>query len=195
MHEVETSQLKLQDYLSFGYLYLLLLGITRDAIYYGFLGVNIISYSSIMDVLLSPIAYLTKHPSLPLIFLIAVGIIVFLPRFHKKYREAKWYGKLVNVKKIDEQYAKKSVVPREVLLGALVVASMFIGTGVGAGIKSARNLELKKLKANDKITFMDGEENMVKIIGQNSSYVFYVREQDTIVSISPVDGIKRFEKR
>ena len=195
MREVETSQLKLQDYLSFGYLYLLVLGIARDAIYYGFLGVNIISYSGIMDVLLSPIAYLTRHPSVLVLFLIAIGIIVFLPRFHKKYRNTKWYARLVNVNKIDEQYAKKSIVPREVLLGALVVASMFIGTGIGAGLKYAKNLELKQLKTKDKIIFIDGDEYTVKIIGQNSSYIFYVNEGDSIVSISPINNVKRFEKR
>ncbi len=54
----ESTQRSIQDYLSLGYLYLVVVGILFDAIFYGILGINIIHYSSILDVLLSPIAFL-----------------------------------------------------------------------------------------------------------------------------------------
>ena len=54
----------LQDYLSFGYLYLLLLGIVSESIYYGLLGVSVLSYSDVLDVLLSPLTQLENEPAL-----------------------------------------------------------------------------------------------------------------------------------
>ena len=47
----ERNQISIQDYLSLGYIYLVVAGILFDATFYGILGINIIHYSSILDVL------------------------------------------------------------------------------------------------------------------------------------------------
>jgi len=48
----EDKRWSIQDYLSLGYLYLLILGIFKDAVFYGYLGVNFINYASVQDILL-----------------------------------------------------------------------------------------------------------------------------------------------
>ncbi len=65
--EIITSEntnkvLVLQDYLSIGYLFILVLGVVQETIYYKFLGVNILDYSSILDVLIRPIAVILGIP-------------------------------------------------------------------------------------------------------------------------------------
>lgn len=49
-------------YLPLGYLYLVILGIFRETITFYQLGVNYLSYASVMDVLLSPVAAITEDP-------------------------------------------------------------------------------------------------------------------------------------
>ncbi len=49
-------------YLPLGYLYLVILGIFRETITFYKLGVNYLSYASVMDVLLSPVAAITEDP-------------------------------------------------------------------------------------------------------------------------------------
>ena len=63
---------KLLQFLPLGYLYLIILGILKQSLLYNQLGVNILNYSSVMDILLGPIADLTANISL----IIAVIMIV-----------------------------------------------------------------------------------------------------------------------
>lgn len=188
------SELKIQDYLSFGYLYLLILGIVRDSIYYGFMGINIIRYSDIMDVLLSPIAYLSQEYVLFFIFVCITYWVIIQPSFHKKHRSKKWYKKIFNVEKRDEKYKEPRLIPRELPLIALMIASLLLGTGLGRGIKTADKIQATELEMLDEIHFMDGESEKVHVIGQNSSFLFYVRTDEKEVSVSPINGtIKRIK--
>ena len=188
------SELKIQDYLSFGYLYLLILGIVRDSIYYGFMGINIIRYSDIMDVLLSPIAYLSQEYVIFFIFLFITYWVVIQPSFHKKHREKKWYRKMFNVEKRDELYKEPRLIPRELPVIALMIASLLLGTGLGRGIKTADKIQTAELEMLDEIHFMDGQSEKVHVIGQNSSFLFYVRTNEKEVSVSPINGtIKRIK--
>lgn len=91
------NNLRVQDLLSLGYVYLLILGLARDTIYYGFLDVNILSYSSIGDILISPLAYLTRHPVQIVVFLVLVWWVLIQPSLHRSYREKAWYARLFNV--------------------------------------------------------------------------------------------------
>ena len=53
---------KIQHLLPLGYLYLVIVGILKETAFFYQIGINILKYSSIMDVLMSPIATLTTHP-------------------------------------------------------------------------------------------------------------------------------------
>lgn len=185
------NTLTLQDYLSFGYLYLLLLGIARESLYYGILGVNIISYSNVLDIMLSPVVYLTKHPIVFLIVFAFVFWIAIQPKLHKKYKDKKWYSKIFNVKQRDEIYSSTNttLIPKEMPVLALIIASFLLGTGVGSGTKVLDKMEAKELKMTNTLTFMDGVQKEVRILGQNSNYIFYVEKGDRNVSVSPIAGV------
>nr|WP_309757508.1 hypothetical protein [Flavobacterium sp.] len=61
-----------QRTLPFGYLFLVVLGIIKESIYYYQVGINILKHSNIMDVLISPIADLTSTPIILLGFTILI---------------------------------------------------------------------------------------------------------------------------
>ena len=188
------NRFKFQDYLSFGYLYLLILGILRDSIYYGLVGINIMQHSTIMDVLLSPIAYLNTNPILFISVLLFAYWILIQPSLHRNNREKKWYKKLFDAEKRDQYYLKPGSGPRNLPIAAIMIGSLLLGTGIGAGLKLSDRIEKNSLKRNDKIEFTDGQKEKVAIIGQNSTYLFYVREDANQVSVTPINGVlKRIE--
>ena len=189
-----------QDYLSLGYLYLLVLGIVTDTIYYSFLGINILSYSTITDVLLSPVVYLTKSLAFPIfIFLIPAfgyGIVRFLYNKHQKNREKNWYRENHNVEELDEKYSRSALRKGLLTLTAVMVFSAYFGYGIGGGMKRQDQIIKKGVFTTNRVlTFSDGEVKEVKLIGHNSSYMFYAEKDSMFITVAPVQGnIKKIEK-
>ncbi|MEO1653301.1 MAG: hypothetical protein AAFU64_07135 [Bacteroidota bacterium] len=194
-----SDQRSIQDYLSLGYLYLLIVGITNDSIYYGMVGVNILSYSSLLDVLISPISYLTRSIyltvtifSIPTLFLLFVR---YNRRRHFKYRDELWYQRKHNVEKIDQSYANKNFQLAMIGLTGLFIFSAYIGLGIGAGYKNREYIQSGDMYLGHEITFMDGKKISVKLIGHNSLYAFYVLKNNKEVTIAPIQGNIRSIKR
>lgn len=81
------SSLTIQDYLSIGYVFLLVLGVFHETIYYKYLDVNILEYSSILDVLISPIALTFGNLFLLLMVLfvnlVGYGYFKLIPKYYK----------------------------------------------------------------------------------------------------------------
>ena len=76
----------LEKLLPFGYLFLIMMGILKDSIYYYQFGINILRYSTIMDVLISPIAEFTSNPIILGAIIILFVIHFYLPSFLAKYK-------------------------------------------------------------------------------------------------------------
>ena len=116
------SQGSIQDYLSLGYIYLLTLGILREVIYFGFLDVNILSFSNVLDVILSPLVLMSEKPKV-VIFLFIFGIIVY---FFNKYLKKKHLDFALKPSSTDEKvYSKSDVFQGSILLYALFILSFF----------------------------------------------------------------------
>ena len=196
---MQVKKLSVQEYLSLGYIYLVVLGIISDVLYFKFLGIDILNYSTILDVLITPINIMVHDLKIPIYFSLTAGIGYFLlaiafPRIHYKFRKKKWYRKLNNVEKLDQRYAEDKN-GSGVFLIALLVFSMFLGFGIGRGAKMKSRLKTGDLKPNYKIVFSDQNAIEVKIVGQNSSYIFYVRENEKEISISPIfNNIKEIKR-
>ncbi len=184
-------QRSIQDYLSLGYIYLLLLGITTDSIYFGFLGINILEYSTIVDVILSPIIYLTKSLAFPIVIFLTPVLGLMLTSFLNKKKVSD------NEETVHWTKKKVSLKPNKVMILfiAVTIFSAYFGYGLGGGKKMQDRLEAGSLKINYQLTFNDGEELPVHLIDHNSLYVFYVTENSKSVTVSPVEGnIKKIEK-
>jgi hypothetical protein len=190
----------LQEILYVCYLTLLLFGLIRETITYGILGINIISYSSVLDILLSPVVILTS--SLVLTCGLVMGPILFyigleqIAKFKTRNKDKQWYQKCFGVAKVDENKKEED-------LSLILVITMtygmlfgaFLSISIGDGYELKEEIEAGTQEMTHTLTFEDKEVLPVKIIGQNSQYIFYVLDKDTEIAISPIEGnIKRIQK-
>jgi hypothetical protein len=106
----ENSGFQIQEALSLGYVYLLILGIIHNAIYYNMLGVNYLEYSSILDVLISPVSVITSSLKSSIAFVaiillsfIYVKILIpLLVKWRKKQKKYQQGEPLEKIQKLDE---------------------------------------------------------------------------------------------
>jgi len=181
----------IQDYLSIGYLYLLILGIVSDSIYYGILGINILSYSTVLDVLLSPIVRLTSNLKFPIIIILLPAASYLILKMIQKLKDRKAAGSVSS----DSFSLNTKTYNAWILFSAWLVFSAYIGYGLGGGFKIKGMLETGDLTTDHRIHFHDQEAQEVKVIGNNSDYLFYILKDSNVVSISPIqENIRRIEK-
>ena len=193
------SKTSIQDYLSLGYVYLLILGIIRDTIYYSFLNVNILEYSSILDVLLSPLVYIANNLKvIAMLGLIAVLIYWLsnsLPKMIHNLVSSNWYRKRFKVEEPPQKQFKKQSAGGYIWLMAIAILGFYLGSGVSSGYKMRERIENQQFEVNSRILFSSGELKEIKAIGQNSEYIFYILKGSKNVNISPIKGnIKIIEK-
>jgi hypothetical protein len=198
------NKLNIQEFLSLGYIYLLILGVIADTIYYSFFDLHIIAHSDVLDILLSPISILTENLIIPVFTVLACLFLYFIrvkvsPKLHAKNSLKESYRKKRNFKKFDELYSKKPTATELVPLFALVIFCFFVGIRIGSGVKYKQQMKNKSFSYLHTITFQSLEKVNAAIIGQNSLYIFYVKEGDDKLSIAPiiqnVKHITKLEKR
>lgn len=191
----------IQDYLSIGYVFLLILGVLHQTIYYKYLGVNIFEYSSILDVLISPVSVIAGDLKLLIGLIIcvvlAIGYAKVLPKYYtwlskkKKYQSGKKKAKLDKALKTFKTGSKQLVF----VMIALYIIGAFIGFGIGRGGKIKQKIDNNDFKITHKLTFSDGEHQNIKLLGKNSLNVIYVIEGQKEVLVSPIEGnIKTIKK-
>jgi hypothetical protein len=196
---IEKDKLGLQDYFYIGYLYLIILGIVSDAIFYGIFGVSYLNYTTILDALISPISLLTNNWFLSLALLIMFGLLYFhttklAPWMYQKLRVKEWYKKIYNVEKRDKRYAElkktKNLLPGMMLLFFLLFVSM--RTGMGLGMKHKYNS--KEIIPNYTLVFKDNTRLDVRKVGQNSAYFFYFIPGEKVITATPIaDNLKQIK--
>ena len=176
------------DALPLGYLYLLLLGIVSDSIFYGLIGINIISYSTILDVLLGPVVHLTES----LIFPIAIILLPIMMYFYLKLVIKLTTRKKQNAPNLIVKFSLNRI---WLFMTALVIFSAFIGFGLGGGLVIKKKIQDGDFTSNTRISFVHGNEVDVKVVGNNSTYIFYVEKGNRFVTISPIqNNISKIEK-
>ena len=189
---MENNKKTIQDYLSLGYLFLILCGLAKDIIFYGYLGINILNYASISDVLLSPISYLGEN-IYAVVFIFFLPIIMYsthnkLAQWHQKYKDKKWYNWGMDMSNWEEYLSKPPSVLRALPMIAFTLVSFFLGTGLGGGSKVKDRLSTNDYEINRQFHFQNKESIDVKLIGQNSQYVFYVLKDNPTIHIAPIQG-------
>lgn len=188
------STFRLQDYVSLGYLYLLLLGALRESVYYNFLGINFISYSDPLDILLGPIAYLASNPVIFLVFAVLTFLVFNQPRFHKRNREKAWYAKRLDVEKWDKVFDHPNPYKGLLPLLLLLIGSMMLGTGLGQGMKTGQKMKNGFEEYEDRITYLDGKIEDVKLLAQNSKYLFFVEPGMKKLTVAPIENVFKIQE-
>ena len=192
-------QRPLQDYLSIGYLFLIVCGMVKDIIYYNVLDVNIIKYSSVIDILLSPIAFIATNKVGLFFILILLPLIYWLNfnmlKIHEFWKKKGWYSKKKNIVKLDKLYSQPASGDGFLVILAIMIFSFFLGSSMGGGYKVLDMIKDKTQEADHRIVFNNNETVMVRLLGQNSQFLFYVQPKSDKVIIVPIQGnIRKIEK-
>ncbi|UTN03062.1 hypothetical protein L0669_17195 [Flavobacterium bizetiae] len=188
---------EIQKLLPLGYIYLVILGILKESIFYYQLGINILKYSTIMDILLSPIAEFTSNP-ITLLFIILLFVFHYnLPKIFLKYRNNRTLQKIFEVKsaeKLSEDEMKNYYIFASFKMFAVILLSFFIGTGVAGGYSTIHRIRENKIDYNYTLNYNSGESEQIYLISTNSIYYFYVEKGDKSIQIAPIGSIKNIKK-
>lgn len=186
----------IEKLLPLGYLYLVVLGILKESFCYYQLGINILNYSSIMDILISPIAYITSSP---IILISIIGIFVFhyyLPGILLKHNKKQFLQKMLELKSTEGfSIEQAKIYYNEVAVKtlAMTLLSFFIGTGIAGGYFTNEKIASNKLKYDHTINFNDAQSRQVSLLGTNSMYYFYIAKGQKNIDIAPIGSIKNVE--
>ncbi|WP_288372554.1 hypothetical protein [uncultured Algoriphagus sp.] len=183
--ESTDSQLTISEFLPLGYLYILILGILAESLYYGLIGINFLSYASILDVLLGPIAILTDKPIL-LVFLVVIGSVFYYLMVVKGRK---------NAKNSEPKKEGINVLTAYGLVMAVMVLTAFVGYGLGKGMKERSNIAENKIEHNVTLHFLNGDKKEVRKLGNTSTFIFHIQKDQKSISISPIsNNIKEIEQ-
>jgi hypothetical protein len=186
----------IQKLLPFGYLFLIVMGVLKESILYYQLGINIIRYSSITDILISPVEDLVSHPLVFAVVILLVMGAYGLPAYLAKRRDRKWVRKVAGLKNGVQMNDEESAVHfTHMFIKTLVfmLLGFFSGIGVAEGNRQARKIKTGNLDLDYTISFGNGKTEPVHLIGSNSTYCFYVTAGSKHVKISPVGSIDQIE--
>lgn len=186
----------IEKLLPFGYLFLVLIGILKQSVFYNQFGINILDYSSLMDILISPISDLAAHPQ---IFFVLLSFILFI--YFTFLFLAKNYNKPIGQKFFKSNSKLMSMTQEEVqihfgnrflLLSTLGLLSFFLGIGIGTGKKVKEKIEQQTI-TYDYLLKIDQTEKQIYLLGVNSLNYIYIEKGNNNVKISPAVVVKSIE--
>ncbi|WP_264550870.1 hypothetical protein [Flavobacterium sp. N2038] len=186
----------LQKLLPFGYLFLVIMGILHESFFYYMLGINILKYSTIMDILISPIATFTSNPVILIAILLLFILHYYLPKFLSKYHQREFIQKTFELKPIEgysNTEAKNYYNDIALKSLALFLCSFFLGYGLAGGYFTSKKIRDNKVQYNHKINFSTGESEQVYLINSNSLYYFYTTKGSKTIKITPLSAVKDIE--
>jgi len=178
----------IQEYIYLSYLYLLILGTLSYSMFYAFLGINIIKYSTVLDILLSPIVILTENIKIPLFMGGYIVLIILFIWWLQKRAKKQLRKDITEEKELKLKKKNASLQFAKVLVPIIGTLGFYIGYALGGGYKTNNKIKKGDFEVNKVIEFADGKMQKVKLIELNSQYIFYVLENEKKVSISPISG-------
>jgi hypothetical protein len=177
------KELAVQDYITLGYLYLVLLGVLNIIIYYSSLNINIFDYIAITDILLAPINMLFLDYQATAMTIIVIGIITYLSKF---------VFMAVNIilenmaNKINKPIRKIAYQP--LLVFIVLFSHKFLVLSVEMANYVSTKVKNITYKLNTTLTFADNSQKDVYVMATTSLYIFYVEKGENVVTITPISG-------
>jgi len=193
---------KIQNLLPLGYLFLVILGIAKESIFYYQIGINIVKYSSIMDILISPIAAITSNP---IFFSTVLVLFIFsfkLPQMLLKNEEKKGLHKLFGSKYSKTDLIKNEIPEEEridyynnvaIEFFGLFLISIFLGYGFADGRSVSEKIKTNKIEYDYKLNYNDDKFEKIYLIGSNTAYYFFLTEGSSTIKIASVASIRNLE--
>lgn len=166
------------------------MGVLNETLFYQQIGIDILKYSSILDVLISPISNLTSSITSIVIFISLLILVIRAPSFFAKRKDKAWFGKVFKFEEeLDIKNTQQALLKTFSFMLALALFGFCVGTGLGKGYRTADRIKKGDISYEDKLTFINGDSNSIHILGSNSAYVFYLLEDNTSVQITPISGV------
>src|ERR1700750_122856 len=188
---------KIQAFLPLGYIYLIILGLLKETILFYPLGINILKYSSLTDILISPVSDMISNPILILVVLSVVLLFFLIQLLIIKYSHTNVVQKILKSYRLnpdlDKRDLRKAMIPSFVILAGFELLALFVRLGIGQGEKIKKRLYTQTLKENYLLTTSSGEANPVYLIDINSIYYFYIKKGEKKIKIAPVGSISQLE--
>ncbi|SFN10317.1 hypothetical protein SAMN05421594_1032 [Chryseobacterium oleae] len=188
---------KIQAFLPLGYIYLIILGLLKETILFYPLGINILKYSSLTDILISPVSDMISNPILILMVLSVVLLFFLIQVLFIKYSHTNLVQKILKSYRmnqdLDKRQLRKALIPVFVILVGFELLALFVGLGIGQGVKIKKRLDTQTLKQNYTLTNSSGETAQIYLIDINSIYYFYVKKGEKQIKIAPVGSIGHLE--
>ena len=185
-------RLEIQELLSLGYLFLIALGILHNAIAFYYIDINYMEYTSVLDVLISPIAIFTESYryliGIPLLFVFLFIIIFFQRKYYKWVLRKQRYKTDKQREKIEKALDASKSQGFKLVMICMLFVGFYIGVGLGKGAKLSKKIEGEDFKLNTHIEFQNQNEEEVYMFHKNTLYAFYIKPNDDKVYIAPIDG-------
>jgi hypothetical protein len=173
----------LQDYLSLGYLFLILLGLLDNLIYFETLGINILNYTSISDILITPLSTVFGNYKITFIIIITLILFYYLLKKIIKYAQIK---KREEAARDNKEYQEIAFEPLTAILFLFIC--LFLGLNIGFTKRVKSDIESGNFTANKTIILNDNTQKDVYIVGHNSTYLFFVEKNSKDIQVMPISG-------
>jgi len=199
MIKIEKKNFGLQDYFYIGYVYLIILGIVSDAIFYGIFGVSYLNYTNILDALISPISLLANNWKISIFlalmfWLMQMYFSKWMFKLYAFFRVKKWYQKIYNIEKLDKKYAELKKKKNNLQGLMFIFFLLFVSMRTGMGIGTKQKVNAEGVIPNYRLVFKDNTKLDVKKIGQNSAYFFYFVPGEKVITVTPIaDNLKQIK--
>lgn len=185
----------IQKLLPFSYLFLVIMGVLKESVFYYQVGINILHYSTITDILISPIADLAYHPVVLVSTIIVITFSYVFPSFLSKKRHKNWVKAISGLKsdEMNEDEIETHYTNLSIKFLAIGLLAFFVGIGLGGGFVLSKKIKNNKLEYASKLNYSNGESEQIYLIGSNSLYYFYLVKEDKNIRIAPIGAIKNIE--
>jgi hypothetical protein len=199
MIKIEKENFGLQDYFYIGYVYLIILGIVSDAIFYGIFGVSYLNYTNILDALISPISLLANNWKISIFlalmfWLMQMYFSKWMFKLYAFFRVKKWCQKIYNIEKLDKKYAELKKKKNNLQGLMFIFFLLFVSMRTGMGIGTKQKVNAEGVIPNYRLIFKDNTKLDVKKIGQNSAYFFYFIPGEKVITVTPIaDNLKQIK--
>lgn len=177
------KELAIQDYITLGYLYLVLLGTLNIVIYYSSFNINIFDYISITDILLAPINMLFLDYKNTAMIIVVIWIISYTLKFA-------FVGVNKLIENLSNKYDKpfKGIIYQPVIVFVILFSYIFLVLSINMSERVSSRVANKTYKLYTKLTFTDNTQKDVYVVATTSMYLFYVGQGESVVTVMPISG-------
>ncbi|MEO1435623.1 MAG: hypothetical protein AAFV80_08820 [Bacteroidota bacterium] len=163
----------IQEVFSVSYIVLLLCGMIMDYTDYAIYGVNIFSYSNILDFLLSPFKRIE--------IVLPVAIVFAFSFFRQQYAIRKATPEEIELLR---NAPRRFSIYFEIIMTISLVIGFSIGNYLGGKHRVQNRIE--EGYSNSTLEMIDGSTQDIYLFGKNNSYLFFFSDQETEMKIMPI---------